>query len=478
METSIFQEIMQNQCQIAPKTTILVGVSGGADSSCLLHLLSQSSYPVIAAHFNHQLRQQADQDQLKVQSLAEQMNVPFVSGRGDVAAFAAENHLSIEEAARNMRYRFLIEQAGTNGAEVIAVGHTADDQVETVLMHLLRGTGTEGLCGMAWSSQLAEWGSSRCLIRPLLSTWRTETEEYCRENGLDYAMDATNADPAYTRNRIRLELIPLLETYNPQARRLIWRTAQVASGDVEIMRIGLADLWRRVCFSEEGELIVLQRGEFLSLPAGQQRRILRHALQKLLPSLRDLGFDWIESLRKDVEHPGDSTLKNPSQKIWLLNEGDRVALGRNLEALPGGSWPQQIGRVWLDLTTRGTYKMRDGWKLEWEETPVSPETWPASSQHAWMDRDAISGKVFIGNYMAGDRFSPLGMAGRTIKVSDFFTNLKIPIRARMNWPILQDQEKILWITGCRISERAKITSATRRFIHFWLEKENVSNGDG
>jgi tRNA(Ile)-lysidine synthase len=470
MECYDFRKLLQNQCKTDPSQTILVGVSGGADSLCLLHRLYENGCPVIAAHFNHQLRQSADSDEAYVQKLAKELNIPFVSGRGDVREVARQNNYSIEEAARNLRYRFLIEQAQALRIEVVAVGHTADDQVETMLMHLLRGSGTDGLRGMPWTSEMSEWGSSIRLIRPLLGTWRRETEAYCRDHGWTYLLDATNTDPAYYRNRIRLELIPTLETYNPQARELLWRTSQVVSGDHEVMEAGLSALWDRVYLASDENSITLRRTETLGFTAGQQRAVLRKAVKHLVPSLRDIGYELIESIRAYLMQPGETHQKSLAGGIWLYLEAGRFYLTRDVEALPTCAWPQVNETRELDVSADGAVELADGWRMVWERTETAPVPREDSPRHAWMDADLIQPPVILGGWTAGDRFSPLGMNGNSIKVSDFFTNIKVPKRVRTRWPLLRDKNGILWAAGCRACEQTKITPASSRFIHFILEE--------
>ncbi|HEY2979690.1 MAG TPA: tRNA lysidine(34) synthetase TilS, partial [Anaerolineales bacterium] len=212
------ESILQSACHLERGRLIVVGVSGGPDSLCLLHLLHQAGYPLLVAHFNHQIRPEAGDEAGAVEQFAARLGLRCVVGSADVSAHAQKNGLSIEEAARALRYGFLFEQARQAGAQAVAVGHTADDQVETVLMHFLRGAGLNGLQGMGYRTILRTFDSAIPIVRPLLGIWREEVLAYCTTYGLQPHFDRSNASPEYLRNRLRHTLIPVLESYNPKFR--------------------------------------------------------------------------------------------------------------------------------------------------------------------------------------------------------------------------------------------------------------------
>mgnify|MGYP001155039205 CR=1 FL=1 len=294
MDLAHIRSILHEECQLSPRLPILVGVSGGPDSLCLLDLLHILGYPVVAAHVDHSLRPSSAQDAAFVKDLAAQRQMLFTSARLDIGAYAREAHLSIEEAARKARYGFLFEQAGLYQAQAVAVAHTADDQVETVLMHLLRGAGLGGLKGMLYRAPGSEWGSDLLLVRPMLSTWRTEVLDYCEERGLHPRMDESNLDTTYFRNRLRLELLPTLESYNPRIKQVLWRTAQSLAGDHGVVEEALSQAKKTCHQQNRANYVSFQVEEFPLLPVGQQRSLLRGAIAHLLPDLRDIDFNAIE----------------------------------------------------------------------------------------------------------------------------------------------------------------------------------------
>src|SRR5512141_1018453 len=244
------QSILRDQCRLSRDQPIVVGVSGGPDSLCLMSVLRKTGYPVIVAHFNHKLRPDSDADANVVEQTAARLNLVSVIESGDVRAYADQEKLSLEEAARITRYRFLMQQAHRFDAQAIAVGHTADDQVETVLMHFIRGAGLAGLKGMSYRTVIQMFDPELPIVRPLLDTWREETVVYCAANGFRPRYDPSNASLDFFRNRLRHLLIPILETYNPRFRETIWRTARSLESDHEILASILDEAWK-ACVVQE-----------------------------------------------------------------------------------------------------------------------------------------------------------------------------------------------------------------------------------
>ncbi|MGD9093773.1 MAG: tRNA lysidine(34) synthetase TilS, partial [Anaerolineales bacterium] len=213
--------VLSDKCYLNPDKLVLAGISGGPDSLCLFDLLQRLGYQVVVAHLNHHLRPESAAEAEVVQSLSEAAGYKVVIGVSEVKQYAEEHALSVEEAGRLLRYQFLFEKGREFGAHAVAVGHNADDQAETVLMHILRGSGLSGLRGMSYYSLPNPWSDRIPLVRPLLCVWREEIIVYLRERDIKPIIDASNLDTAYARNRLRHELIPTLETYNPAIRKAL-----------------------------------------------------------------------------------------------------------------------------------------------------------------------------------------------------------------------------------------------------------------
>src|SRR6266516_1742223 len=267
LETIVTTYIDRHQL-LSPGGEIIVAVSGGADSLCLLHLLNQlcgtgKRYPEVhlhAAHLNHKLRGEAsEQDAATVAHIGESGGLPYTQGDVDVAALARTERRSLEDAARSARYRFLREVAH---GQPIAVAHHADDQVETLLLHLLRGSGLTGMVGMLPRQQ--------DIIRPLLEVRHAQTVAYCQEHGIEPLEDLSNTDQRFLRNRIRHELLPLLESFNPGFHSTLLRTADVIRVDVEWLEAQVDACWPAVVISEQDDAIKLSIEGLLSLPLSLQ----------------------------------------------------------------------------------------------------------------------------------------------------------------------------------------------------------------
>ena len=239
-----------------PDQPVLLGVSGGADSMALMHGLHELGYRLVIAHLDHAIRPESAADADYVQAAAEELGLPFVRARIDVLKVAEAEGQSLEEGAREVRYTFLFKQAREYHAQAVAVAHHADDQVETVLMHFLRGAGLAGLSGMPYRKVMPIWDAAIPLVRPLLDVWREDVEGYLSEKGVSPRFDESNLDQTYYRNRLRHELIPNLETYNPRFRQVLNRTAAVLAGEEDFLEELTQAAWK-LCLMEEREGRVL-----------------------------------------------------------------------------------------------------------------------------------------------------------------------------------------------------------------------------
>jgi tRNA(Ile)-lysidine synthase len=280
---------------------LIVAVSGGADSVCLCDALAalrdDLALSLTVAHLDHGLRGDASRDDAAyVQRLSESLGLPCLAERADVAALARERRLSIEAAARQARYAFLARAARAAGAARIALAHHADDQAETVLLRLLRGTGIAGLRGMQARAPHPA-APDLTLIRPLLHLTRADTERYCAARGLTWRADATNDETDALRNRIRHELLPLLARYNPGIRKVLARLADTAAEDLEMIDYATREACARVAQAEAGEWPAFDRAAWRALPAPLQRGVLREAARQAAGDTTDLAFAAIEEAR-------------------------------------------------------------------------------------------------------------------------------------------------------------------------------------
>jgi tRNA(Ile)-lysidine synthase len=484
-------EFCQKNSLLASQDKVVIGVSGGPDSLCLLDVLEtlrlSFDLTLTIAHLNHQLRgpdSQADAD--FVREVATQRRLPIFVETRDVAAIAAKRKQSIEEAARQIRYAFLWRVAREVNANKIAVGHHADDQVETVLMHFLRGAGLAGLRGMlpvmeiaglrlhpddiSASSSLA----SPQLIRPLLETSRSEIEAYCRAHQLAPRQDYSNQDTIFFRNRLRHELIPQLETYNPNIRQTLQRTAKVIAAEVEFLNDHLDQAWRLVVRSESTEKIEMDLLDWLSLPLAMKRSSLRRAVEVLRRNLRDINFEHIEMARMVVEK-GDVGTKATLPQGLMLTVGYHtfIIAAENAPIFaPVRDEPKLSQDQALLLNVPGVTPLPYiNWQLKADF--LTPEHVNYLSQvdrwEAYLDADVVGSAPILRSRRPGDTFKPLGLGGHSQKVNEFMINEKIPAAWRNLIPLFVSADRVLWVCGYRLDERARLQPATQHILHLKFE---------
>lgn len=460
--------VLAGDCALDPTTPIVVGVSGGPDSLCLLSVLHEARYPLIAAHFNHRLRPEADLESDAVAQLALKMGLPCETDSADVAAFARGKKLSIEEAARTLRYRFLFAVARKHRAQAVAVGHTADDQAETTLMHFVRGAALSGLKGMTYRTILPVFDAQIPIVRPLLAIWRAETLAYCGERNLNPHFDPSNTDETYFRNRLRHSLIPELEKYNPQIKQALWRTAQALNGDYQVLADLLDEQWRNVFHSSgDGWLAFdLEKVNALSIPL--RRNLFKRAIGTLRPGLRDVNFETLERAASGVFQLSSFDLTGG---LFGFSENNLIYIAAYEADLPSAQWPQVEQDQSFAIGDRVDFG--NGWTLASAEVPPAADHFSQNADNwsAWLDADLTGDRLRLGKKQAGDRFQPLGMNGRSVKLSDFFVNVKLPKRARDKWPLLIAGDQIAWVIGYRLAHPFRVTEKTRRVIHLTLGKK-------
>ncbi len=482
-----------------------MAVSGGPDSVCLLHILTklqaELGIRLHLAHLNHQLRgTEAEADASYVSQLAHQLGIPATIEQRDVKAYQARQHLSLEEAAREVRYTFLAQVAKSIDADRVAVGHTVDDHIETILMHLIRGTGTRGLRGLQPCSRWQSSGNSLTIIRPLLPVSRQETAGYCHHHQLTPRIDASNLSLSPLRNRIRHQLLPILQSYNPQVVEALLRTGRIAGDDLAFIDKEIGQLWDKIG-QEKEDTVVLDKERFLELPPALKRHLLRTAIEKLLGNLKDIEARHIEEIMDALTKPAGKKLSLPGSLIFSI-EYDRYLLGPDPAALS----PFPILEAEFQLKLPGETRLL-GWHIE--ATILSREDFTSASFikeglkgkseganapsetktplpldkgkgikgiglidndfTAYFDFNKIGDKLAVRGRQPGDRFQPLGIS-QPKKLGEFMIDSKIPHSWRQRIPIVCSPEQILWVVGWRIDERVKVTEDTKQVLCLKFER--------
>ena len=475
MNFSQFVKFLYQNCLVKPDVVLLVGVSGGADSICLLDMLQKVGIKVMVANYNHHLRPESDADSVFVKQVADSRGLEFIQGSGDVLQFASNMHKTVEEAARILRYGFLFENAVKHAIATVAVGHTADDQVETILMHLLRGCGLEGLQGMQPRTK-TDFNQEISLIRPLLFAWKEEIIDYCRKNHLSYLEDASNSNIKYFRNRLRMKLIPDLQQYNLSVKSHILNLGKIVSGDLEYIVQASRENYKECLINEGMDFIALSLSKILNIADSHKRRVIQMALKKILPSGIEANFDLIEKVVNLIQNPNHGKHLELLSHLEISIEGDCLYLFKKGAHLPNNQWPMVSRGFNLDMNVPGEYKISPNWIIRIEFIPLTDIRFPDYSgqliNFTFLDSDKLDKKLLIRTQMPGDRYLPLGLIGKSQKLSDFWINNKVPKRVRSSWPILLSKDEIIWIPGFQPSYFHRITEETRTALRMEIVKMN------
>lgn len=446
--------------------TILLGFSGGPDSLALLHALKALGFSVTAAHFDHALRSESAADSKRAEQLAAEFGAPFISDRGDVNAYAASAGLSVEEAARDLRYRFLFKIASQLGAQAVLTAHHADDQVETVLMHLLRGAGSAGLRGMAPRLFPNPWSETIPLVRPMLGIWRREIEQYCAQNQLDPIQDPSNQETTFFRNRLRHEVIPFLEQVSPGLKSRLHNSAEVLAGDHEVIQQLTRQAWTDCLAKRGADFLAFDRMAFLNEPLALQRGLLRRAVAELRPLERNLNFDAIERAVEAIKKPKGASA-DWLAGLYLMVEGNQIWIADWNSELQI-AWPQAPTHA-LNLEVPSITPLDGGWRLELKPDSGMSSTDKSDDYQAWLDAE-VGEEFILRRRRPGDRFQPLGMASGSLKLSDFMINEKMPKRARAGWPLVCKGDEIVWVPGYRLAHPYRLREQRSRALHLQLIK--------
>jgi tRNA(Ile)-lysidine synthase len=431
---------------------VVVAVSGGADSVALLDILSSMTklrLNLVVAHLNHGLRgKESDGDAAFVEELAARYQLPFELQRVDVKEIGTLRKVSLEEAGRMARYEWFDTVAKSCAARLIALGHHADDQAETFLLRLFRGSGITGLSSMRLLS-------SDRYVRPLLQLTRDEILAYLERRGLSYRHDSSNDETVFLRNRIRHECLPYLRTFNPAISERLNNAAEILAADEAVLETLIDQLFPRLSRCDSDRVVLDVKAVRAELP-GVRFRLYRRALLVL---------------RGDLAHIATIHLKQVDQ---LVNSSRT----QGEQSLPGGLTAMRCYDTLHFLPTRkaqgresweiriegpGRYALPDGRDISIRLT-VPPESWGAvSSFRAYFDTASVPFPWTLRTFRPGDRFRPFGMTG-TRKVKDFFIDRKIPQLLRRQIPLLFSGEELLWVCGLRVSESGRVPPGTHEVI--------------
>ena len=468
IEQRIFNCIQNNQL-VETGSLIAVAVSGGQDSVCMLNVLNSLKnifgIRLYVIHIDHQLRgYESTTDASYVFELSKRLDIPIMIKTYNVNNYKDKHHLTLEEAAREIRYTLFAEIVQEIGAKSIAVGHTLDDNVETILMHIIRGTGMRGLRGLQPDNIWRQGNTHVNVIRPMLNISRQETKDYCQLHQLEPRIDSTNLSLSPLRNKIRLQLLPLLESYNPNFKAALLRTAKTLRDEFTYLDTINLKHWNNITDIRKNT-VIFNKNKFNRLDTSIKRHLIRMAFEKLVRNLKDIEARHIDKIL-------DALYKNPGKIINLpyglvfTIEYDRYLLGNDPAAL--SPFPLFKGKYSLKIP--GITQVNT-WKVKTKIIKLD-QIKKGNRFIAYLDYDKTGGDLHIRTYCTGDRFQPLGME-QDKKLGKFMIDSRIPLSWRNRIPIICSPENILWLVGYRIDNRVKVTDKTNRVIRITYQEVSL-----
>ena len=458
------RQTIKRENLIEKNDKILIALSGGPDSICLLDIMiklkDEYNLTLYAAHLNHRIRGiDAQEDSLFCQKICKKNNVTFFVKNIDIPELAVQQSRGVEEVARDVRYDMFFDIKNKLGINKIAVAHNLDDQAETMLMKMFRGSGIQGLRGIDYKRKDG-------IIRPLLDIYKSQINEYCDVNNLNPRIDKTNFESDYSRNKVRLDLIPYIENnYCENIKQILSRTANVIRDDYNYIEKVSKEHYELLVKNKSDDEIILDLPLLKNTDTAIQKRVIRLAILDIIGNLNNIENVHIVDSLSLLEKSDGKIINLPKNlKAYIKNE-DYIITTKNQEneeityeckiEINGKTVVNEIG---LTVTT-SVLPAKDSLAL------------PVSKYIKVFDYDKIVGSLYVRSRKIGDKLSPIGLTG-TKKIKDILINKKIPADTKYMFPIISDDEQILWLLGYRISENYKIDDNTQRVIRIQLEYDD------
>lgn len=456
---------------------VVCGVSGGPDSVCMLHLLKDLNdiedfrWRLIVAHVHHQLRgKEADEDEEFVRRLADKLGLPFVSVKVNVRELKEKGGVSLEEAARKLRHRALKDIALKEKAQKIALAHTFDDQSETILFRIIRGTGLRGLRGIP-AIRLLSRKDDLFLVRPMIEVERAEIEQYLKERNIPFRIDSTNKDTRLTRNFIRNELFPLIEKrLNPRVKYALVKLGQISRSFYICMREISKEIYESVkLISKEGE-VAFSVQEFAKFPPAIQTLVIDQAMKALLGKLPHLSFEHYVGVISLCSNYGHGKVVQLPKGLLAKRESYVLKIYRPKTGAPPPKFTRKklnvpgitpVKKLKLEIQAEILKGKLSGLQDYIRDKDYSEEI---------IDLDKVVPPLHVRLRKEGDLFKPLGSPGHC-KLKEFFIDQKIPREYRAHVPVLVDKnDNIVWVVGYRISDDVKVTEQSRNILKLKVKR--------
>ena len=430
---------------------LLVAVSGGQDSLALLHVLyslqQELSIDLVAAHLNHNLRgMESKLDSEFVSELASKLQIPCVLGSSDVQSIKDNKKLSLEEAAREVRYEFLSNKLIENAADAVAIGHTFTDQSETILFNALRGSGLKGISGMKEMSLMSTHGVIVPIFRPFLNVTRDQTYEYCINNDLKPRHDSSNDLESFTRNRIRKQLIPALKEFNKNVEESLVRLASNASEANDFIQSCAKEIYgQHVTFYKEKVVI---NNDVIELHPALRSGLIIQALEELNHGLKNIRQIHVREIVNLMLGSTGKLINLPNGiEAYRVKDATILSFKKNKSAISiDGEYMMKIPGI-TDIP---------GWRINSSfENTIDSNFSNKDHTIVKVDKRLAGNPIWVRGWQNGDKMQPLGMEG-TKKVQDIFVDHKIPKIQRRSMPVICSVKGIIWVAGCGISDWAKV----------------------
>ena len=432
------QQYIINKKLFSKENNLLLAISGGADSVCLFFALKELGYNVELAHCNFKLRgKESDEDEYFVRELANKYGVKYHVNSFETQKYASEQKISIQMAARDLRYKWFDELLAVNNLDFVITAHHKDDNVETFFINLIRGTGVNGLCGIK--------AKNKKIIRPLLEISRQEIESYLTKNKIKYRNDSSNSEVKYLRNKIRHQLMPLLKEMNPNIEQIITNEIFVLDGVSKVFQEQMTAIKERLLVQKEG-IYKLNISELIEL---------QHLEVILFEILKPFGFSEVDQIIKAIN--SQSGKQFFSDTYQLIIDREQIIIS----ALENHQEDIEIREIEIEIKNPLTMKFAGSLDFSLNKNP----------NVAKLDFDKLSFPLKLRKWQNGDKFRPLGMRNFK-KVSDFFIDEKYSILAKQKQWLLCSEDDIVWIVGNRIDDRYKIETHTKKVYIAELLKEN------
>ena len=452
MEDRIYKTLVENKLT-SRGDTVIVGASGGPDSQFMIYILDkfrkELGFSLVLAHLNHLHRAEADKDEDLVRKTARKLGIEFYSRSRSMDDLAKELKISPEDAGRRLRYEFFNDLAKKYSSSKIAVAHNKDDQAETVLMRIIRGTGLDGLRAMDYMT-----GN---IIRPILDIKKSQIIKYLDENNISYAIDYTNFENDYTRNKIRLDIIPILEEINSNVIDSVFSLSTLAKDDLKILDKVVDDKFKEMANVKQRE-ISFDKEKFDQIDPALLRRILRKAVELLKGQIKDLSKENLDDFLK---------IRNLETGKVLIK--DDLSLRKSYDSYI-------LEEIINEEKNQREFSLSDNETIFYngfyiKTSIINSDKYEKEKNVGYFDYDLLDFPLKVRTRLPGDRFVPLGHKSEK-KLKDFLSDQKIDRKLRDELPLILSKDKVIWLAPLRISDEFKVTFGTKKILKIEVYDEN------